>query len=328
MQRRDLVALLAGGALAWPRAAHPQQRPKVPIIGALWHAENAEGEPGRLEALRAGLNDQGYVDGGNIRIIDTYAAEQYERFYTNAVELTKIPVDVLVALTKAAAVGAQRATTTIPIVFISVPDPVGSGLVPNLARPGRNITGFANIGIDISGKKLDMLRELTGATRFGLLLNGNDQEIANQSRATFQASAVALNVELHVSEVVTPDEIDTAFDSFVNQKVGGVVLQVDPMLFNERKRIARLGITLRLPTLGHVEELADDGVLMTYGASVVLMMRRAGNYVGRILKGTPPGELPVEQPTKIDLVVNLKTAQAIGLTIPRSLLLFADRVIE
>jgi putative ABC transport system substrate-binding protein len=293
----------------------------------LWHAENAEGEIGRVEALRRGLEDFGRIDGRNIRVIDTFAAEQYERFDTNAANLVAMPVDLLFAHTQPAAMAAHRATDRIPIVFTWVPDPVQSGLVASLNRPGGNITGFSNVAVDLSGKKLQMMKEATGSSRLGFLANGNDSNVASRSAQALKSAAASLEIDLEVVQVRGADEIDQAFEQFARQGLAGVITQPDGLFFNERKRIARLALERRMATLGHVEELADDGFLMTFGPSGVLMIRHAATYVDRILSGIAPAELPVELPTKIDLVINTRTAKALGLAISPALLIAAERVI-
>jgi putative ABC transport system substrate-binding protein len=329
MRRREFMAGFGcvAASATWPLAALAQQARKIPVVGVLWHAENAEGEIGRLEALRRGLEEFGRFEGKNIKIIDTFAAEQYERFDINAASLVAVPVDLLFAHTQPAAMAAHRATDKIPIVFTWVPDPVQIGLVASLNRPGGNITGFSNVAVDLSGKKLQILKEVTGSSRLAFLANGNDANVASRSAQALKAAAVSLGIELHVIEVRGANEIDTAFDDFARQGASGVITQPDALFFNERKRIAKLAIARKMATLGHVEELADDGFLMTFGPSGVLMIRHAASYVDKILGGTAPGELPVELPTKIDLVINNETARALGLAIPPALLVGAERVI-
>jgi putative tryptophan/tyrosine transport system substrate-binding protein len=222
---------------------------------------------------------------------------------------------------------AHRATDKIPIVFTWVPDPVQIGLVASLNRPGGNITGFSNVAVDLSGKKLQMMKEVTGSSRLGFLANGNDANVASRSAQALKAAAVSLAIALHVIEVRGAGEIDAAFDDFARQGIGGVITQPDALFFNERKHIAKLAIERRMATLGHVEELADDGFLMTLGPSGVLMIRHAATYVDKIFNGTPPGELPVELPTRIDLVINNNTASKLGLTISPALLVAAERVV-
>lgn len=327
--RREFIPLLGGLAWAsiWPLPGNAQEKAKIPIVGVLWHAENAAGEPNRLEALRAGLAENGWIDGKNIKVIDTFAAEKFERFYTNAESLVNTPVDVLFAHTQPAAVAAARATKTIPIVFTWVPDPVQLGLIQSLSRPGGNLTGLSNVAVDLSGKKLQMLKEFTGSSRLGFLANGNDANMAGRSTELLKIAAAELRIEFYANQVLEPEQIRPAFDEFARQKVGGVITQPDSLFFNERGDIAKLAIERQIGTLGHVEEPADAGFLMTYGPSAVLMIRRAAAlYVSKILKGTPPAEIPVELPTKIDLVINESTSKALGLTIPPTLLVGAERI--
>jgi putative ABC transport system substrate-binding protein len=329
MRRREFIAGVgyAAASASWPLAARAQQAKKLPIVGVLWHAEDAEGEIGRVEALRRGLEEFGRVEGKNIKIIDTYAAEQYERFDVNAVRLAAMPVDILFAHTQPAAMAAHRATDKIPIVFTWVPDPVQIGLVASLNRPGGNITGFSNVAVDLSGKKLQMMKEVTASSRLGFLANGNDANVASRSTQALKAAAASLAIELQVIEVRGANEIDPAFDDFARQGVSGVITQPDALFFNERKHIAKLAIDRKMATLGHVEELADDGFLMTLGPSGVLMIQHAASYVDKILNGTPPGELPVELPTRIDLVINTQTAGKLGHTVPPALFVAAERVV-
>jgi putative ABC transport system substrate-binding protein len=328
MRRREFVALLAGAAAAWPLPASAQQINKLPKIGVLWHADNAEQEAPYLTPLQQSLSNLGYVDGRNMRLLNTYAAERYERFNSNAAELAKIPVDVLVAVTRPAAFAAQKATTTIPIVFILVPDPVRSKLVNSLSRPGGNITGLTQLAFELSGKRLDLFKEATGLSSVALLVNSSDQEAANLSIAEFRDAAARLNVDLHVIEVKKPEDIEGAFDAIAKQGLRGALTVLDAMLFNERKRIARLAIERRVGLMGHIGEMTVDGLLISYAANYPNLFRRAGIYVDKILKGEKPGEIPVEQPTKFELIINLNTAKALGLEIPPTLVARADEVIE
>jgi putative tryptophan/tyrosine transport system substrate-binding protein len=321
------IKVIAASAAAWPIAAYAQQS-KIPIVGILWHAGNREEDGDRLEVLEQGLADLGYIRGQNITLVHTFASEEYDRFTNNAVELTKLPADVLVAVTQPALMGALRATTTIPIVFLFVSNPVESKLVTSIARPGGNITGLSNIAVDLSGKKLQFLREATGMSRLALLTNTSDREIAERTITAFQASSAPLDISLQVAEVKKSDDLERAFDLMGKIGVGGVVLQVDSMFLNERKQIAKLARERRLATMGLAEEMAQDGLTMSYGLNPFTAVRRAATYVDKILKGTKPGDLPIEQPTKVDFVINLKTAKEIGLNVPATLLVLADRVIE
>jgi len=200
--------------------------------------------------------------------------------------------------------------------------------VTSLSRPGGNITGLSNVAVDLSGKKLQFLKEATGTSRLALLTNTSDREIAKRTVAAFQASSEPLNISLQLAEVQKPDDLEQAFDLIGKMGVGGVVLQVDSMFLNERKQIANLARERRLATMGLVEEMAQDGLTMSYGPNPFTAVRRAATYIDKILKGMKPGDLPIEQPTKIDFVINLKTAKEIGLNLPSTLLALADRVIE
>jgi ABC-type uncharacterized transport system substrate-binding protein len=322
-KRREFITLL-GGAVAWPFAARAHPPNKNPKIGVLWHAGNADEEAYYIPPLLEGLAAHGYIDGRNATVLSTFAAEQYERFNSNAVELTKIPVDVLVAVTRPAALAAQRA----PIIFILVPDPVGSNLVKSLQKPGGNITGFTQIGFELSGKRLEIFKEITGLSRMALLANVSDPDSARLNFEEFQIAAHALRVSLDVIEVRKPDELDGAFNVIVQKGLGGVITLIDPMFFNERRRLAQLATTRRIAVMGHIGEMTKDGLLMSYAAHYPTMFRRVGIYVDKVLKGEKAADLPVEQPTRFGLVINLKTAKAIGLTIPESFLLRADEVIE
>jgi putative ABC transport system substrate-binding protein len=328
IRRREFTALLGGAAASWPLLARAQQINKLPKIGVLWHADNAEQEAPYLTPFQQSLSNLGYIDGRNMRLLNTYAAERYERFNSNAAELAKIPVDVLVAVTRPAAFAAQKATTTIPIVFILVPDPVRSKLVNSLSRPGGNITGLTQLAFELSGKRLDLFKEATGLSSVALLVNSSDQETANLSIEEFRDAASRLKVDLHVIEVKKPEDIEGAFDTIARQGLRGAVTVLDAMLYNERKRIARLAIERRVGVMGHIGEMTFDGLLISYAANYPNLFRRAAIYVDKIVKGEKPGEIPVEQPTKFELLINLKTAKTLGLEIPPTLLARADEVIE
>jgi putative ABC transport system substrate-binding protein len=328
MRRRDFITLVGGIAVGWPLAAHAQRSDRIPIIGVLWHARDAEQENGRVEVLERGLADLGWVVGKNVKVVHTFAGEDYSRFAGNAAGLAKLPVDIIVAVTRPAALAAKTATTKIPIVFLFVFNPVESQLVESLNRPGGNLTGLSNISVDLSGKKLEFLNEATGVARVALLTNTSDWEVANRTVAAFRASADILKITLTVFDAPTANDIEGAFDAIAQSGVRGVVLQVDSMFLVERKRIAQLALSRRLAIMSFSEELAEDGVMMSYGPNPFTAVRRAATYVDKILKGTEPADLPVEQPTKVDIVINAGTAKQLGFTMPASLLVFADRVID
>jgi len=328
MGRRDFVAVLGGAAaqVAWPISAHAQQSKQIPRIGVLWHAGNEDEEALYLGAVRQGFTDIGYVEGKNYVLENRFAAEQYERFDALAAELIKANVDMLVAVTLQAARAAQRATTEIPVVFVVVSDPVGFKLVDSLARPGGNITGLANVSFDLSGKRLELFKEVSGLSQVALLANAH---FPMTQRLLEDHSTAARSLGLTVQEVQasTPDDIEPAIRGVKNQGAGLVVLP-DSMLFNERKRIAELALKYGMPSVAFNAEMADAGILLSYGASFLVQFRRVAVYVHKILKGAKPADLPIEQPVQLELIINSKTAKALGLNIAPSLFARADRVIE
>ena len=308
------------------RAEHAR---RIPRVGVLWHAGSPEEEAIYLAALRAGFNDLGYVEGKTVTLENRFAAEQYERFQSLAAELVALKVDVLVAVTRPAAVAAQRETATIPVVFISVPDPIGSKLVHTLAKPGGNVTGLSNMAADLNAKRLELFKEaVPGLSRVALLVNPSDPEVTRQTVEALRAGAAPLNLSVQPFEVREPGELDRVFSAITRDPASGVTIQVDPMLFNERGQIAELALARGLPTMSFNADMAAAGCLMSYGPNYPAMFRRAAVYVDRILKGAKPADLPIEQPTQFEFVINLKTAKALGVTIPPSMLMRADKVIE
>jgi putative ABC transport system substrate-binding protein len=280
-----------------------------------------------FDAFRAGLRDLGYVEGQNITIEYRLAAGDFSRLPAMAGELVRLPVDVIVIAggTNVAQI-AQAATRTIPIVGALGPDPVAAGLAASLARPGANVTGFSGFGVELSGKRLQLLKETFPAiSRLAVLWSPSDRTL--NRRATEEAARV-LGVELRTIEVAAPDQIPAEFETAAAGGAEALVVLPDPMFWNERARIVALAAKHRLPAIYAEREYVDDGGLLFYGRSITDMFRRAATYVDKILKGAKPGDTPIEQPTTFELVVNLKTAQALGLTIPRSILARADEVIE
>jgi putative ABC transport system substrate-binding protein len=309
--------------------ARAQKVKTTPVVGILWHAGSEREEAIFLDAFRRGLRDLGYAEGRNITLVNTYAGEQYERFASNAADLVAQKVDVLVAVTRPAALAAQRATKIIPIVAVVVPDPVASGLVASLARPGGNITGLSNMGVDLSAKRMELLKEaISGLRRVVLLVNPGDSELARQFVADSRAAAALLQIEVQVIDVRAPEDLEPAFAKILPTERTGVIVNNDPMLLNERGRIADLALARNLPTMVFMGPMASAGGLMSYGPNIPEIFRRSASLVDKILKGAQPADLPVEQPTKFELVVNLKTAKALGITVPPSLLARADEVIE
>jgi putative ABC transport system substrate-binding protein len=330
MRRREFMAFLGGAAVVWPHGAIAQRAGRItPRVGVLWHAGNEEEEAIYLGAFRQGLRDLGYVEGKNIALENRFAAEQYDRFSSLAAELIGIKVDVLVAVTVPAALAAQGATTTIPVVFILVPDPVGIGLVKSLAHPGGNVTGLSQTAFDIAAKKLELFKEaIVDLSRVAFFVNPGNRAVAQRYVEVTQAGAGPLSVIVRPVEVRAPDELKRAFSAITQDGVHGVVVMPDGMFFNERRRIAELSLEHRLPTMMFNKETVQAGGLMSYGPSTLALFRRAAAYIDKILKGAKPSDLPVEQPTQFELIINLKTAKALGLTVPPSLLARADEVIE
>ena len=323
MERRTFMTLVSGGLLAAPLATEAQQARKVPRVGVL-AGQSAEISPPIL-TLREGLRELGYVEGQNIAIEWRWAHGKDERFPDLAAELVSLKVDIIVAPTTASAQAAQRATKTIPIVMGFVTDPVALGLVANLARPDGNITGLGVPTPEIAGKRLQLLREVAPTVARIAVLSDPSQPA--DLRGT-EAAAQALGVQLQVWKVRSGGELDRAFAAIARERAAGIIILGSTTLFAYRARIAQLAVRHRLPTSAWARELTEAGCLMSYGPNLPDVVRRAAYFVDKILKGAKPGDLPIEQPTKFDLVINLKTAKALGLTIPPSLLGRADEVIQ
>ncbi len=329
MTRRDLITLLGGVLAALPHIAHAQPVRRTPRIGVLWHAASAEEEATYLGALRQGLIDLGYFEGRTITLENRFPAERPERFMSMAVELATSKVDVLVAVTRLAALAAQRATTTIPVVFVVVPDPVGSKLVNSLARPGGNITGLTNIAAELNAKRLEYLKEAMPALkRVALLVNANDPDGSRRYIDESEAAATVLGLILQPVETRSLEDLERAFDTIVKARLQAVVVPADGLFFQGRAVIAKSALARRLPAIVYSRETLEAGALMSYGPSHLAIFRRAAFYIDKLLKGAQPSELPVEQPTTFEFLVNLKTARGLAFTVPKSLLQRANSVIE
>ena len=327
MRRRDFITLL-GAAGMWPRAARAQQAPTA-VIGFLGLTSQSAWAKFVL-ALQSGLAETGYVEGRNLRIEYRWADGHYDRLPAMAADLVRRKVDVIVTIAPPATLAAKAATTTIPIVFFMGSDPVQHGVVASLNRPGGNITGVTVLANEIGVKRLELLREIAPASVTAgviALLRNPTNHAEPDTRAAHKAAAV-VGQELAVVNASTDQEIDAAFEGFPRQRIAGVLINPDPFLLRERDRIAALAMHHRLPTIFHVREAVVAGGLMSYGASFADAHRQAGVYVGRILNGEKPGDLPVPQASKFELVINLKTAKALGLTVPLTLQASADEVIE
>jgi putative tryptophan/tyrosine transport system substrate-binding protein len=328
MKRRAFMTLLGGMVAAWPLVARGQP-PRLRTIGVLWHAANAEEEAVYLGALRQGLADFGYVEGQNIILENRFPAEKWERFLSLATELVQLKPDLMVAVSRPAAIAAQRATSAIPIVFSVVPDPVGDKLVESLARPGKNITGLSNMALDLSAKRIELLKDMVpGLSRVALLVNAGDPEGARRYVRESQAAATPLGIKVEPVEIRGLGEMPSAFSRIDQLNVNGLVGTADSLFTVERKNIIQLAIERHLPMMMHSRETAQSGALMSYAPSYVLMLRRTAIYVDKILKGVKPADLPVEQPTKFEFIINLQTAKMLGLTVPPTLLARADELIE
>jgi len=327
MNRRTFIANLGFGLLAAPLAAEAQQPGNVPRVGILLLSDASKQTVGN--PFREGLRELGYVEGRTIAIEYRVAEGKEERFPDLASELVHLKVDVIFAAVAAAVRAAQRATTSIPIVTV-VNDPVGAGFVASVARPGGNVTGLSMMSPEVVGKQLELLREVVPKlSRVAVLANPANPGSAPQLRNA-QVVARALGMRLQLLEARSPSEIDGAFAAITKERAGALIVLVDPTLARpaQRERIAALAARRRLPTVFALKLHVDAGGLMSYGADIFYLYRRTAIYVDKILKGAKPSDLPIEQATKFELTINLKTAKTLGLSIPQSLLQRADHVIE
>ena len=328
LKRREFITLLGGAVGVWPLAAPAQQRP-TPVVGYL--SGGAPGPPFTtfLAAFRQGLGETGYVEGQNVAIEYRWAEGHYDRLPGLAADLVDHKVDLIAASGgDLAALAAKGATSTIPIVFTSGDDPAETGLVASLARPGGNLTGFSLLVVELHAKRLELISELVpNAKVIALLVNPNSPQTVRVVRAMHEAARIK-GVKLEVIQAVTESEIDTAFASLSRLQAGAVVQQADPFFLNRRNQLALLAVRHAVPAIYESRPFVEAGGLMSYGASFPEMYRQIGAYAGRILKGEKPADLPVMRPTKLNLVINLTAARAIGRSIPESFLVRADQVIE
>ena len=325
MDRRAFLGTLAGGLLTTRLAAEAQPRPRVARV-ALLDGGNLESH--LWQAMRDGLRELGYVEGQNLIIEFRSAAGQFDRIPEILAELIRLHVDVIVTIGDPVVSAAKQATSTIPIVIAGAGDPVGRGFVASLARPGGNITGVSNLAVALTGKWLELAKEVVPRiSRVAILRNGG-----NPTHALFwaeaQTAAHGMALTVYSAEVRSPGEFEHALASMAQAGVGAVVVLADPMLGSHRMRLAELSVKHRLPSISPFREAAASGGLISYGPSLRANFRRAATYVDRILKGAKPADLPVEQPTKFELAINLKTAKTLGLVIPPSVLGRADEIIQ
>jgi putative ABC transport system substrate-binding protein len=324
MRRREFLTLL-GSATAWPIAARAQ-RSGLPVIGLLI-SESADEYASRLPAFRQGLTDSGYVEGKNVTIEYRWADGRYDRLPALAAELVRRRVTVIVANTPAAQ-AAKAATGMIPIVFSSAADPVELGLVGGLARPGGNVTGVTNLSVELEPKRLELLHELVpGADPIGVLVNPTNRNAGSYLRG-IQAAAATLDLKLHILQASTIQDIDTVFASLTQLRLGGLVIGTDPFFYGRSEQLGALSLRYAMPAIYSVRDFAAAGGLISYGDSLTTSYHLVGIYTGRVLNGEKPADLPVQQATKVEMTINLKTAKALGITMPLPLLGRADEVIE
>jgi putative tryptophan/tyrosine transport system substrate-binding protein len=326
MRRREFITLLSGAALTWPRAARALE-PATPAIGFVGSSLR-DASANRIAAFRQGLAETGYVEGGNVTIEHRWAEGHYDRLPALANDLVRRQVAMIFAAQHNSALAAKAATATIPVVFLTGADPVVSGLVANFNRPAGNVTGVSMFSADLDAKRLGLLHDLVPDTKtIAALVNPSNASATHQSRKLIDAAG-ALGLQLHLLEASSERDFETAFATLVQMRAGGLAVAADPFFASEREQLVGLAARHKLPAVYEWRDFAEAGGLMSYATSLMSSFRQAGVYTGRILKGEKAGELPVVQPTKFELVINLKTAKALGLAVSDKLLALADEVIE
>jgi ABC-type uncharacterized transport system substrate-binding protein len=324
MRRREFITLV-GSAVAWPLGAHAQQ--KIPRIGFMGNSTAAL-ETNLVDAFREGLRELGYEEGRNIAIEYRWADGNYDRFPTLAEELIAAKVDAIVTAGTPAALAVKRTTTTVPLVMVAVGDPIGTGLVSSLARPGGNLTGLSSIAPDLEGKRLQLLREVVPAlSHVAMFVNSlNPFHVSSMKQARAAAQAMGIKLQLH--DIPKSEDLDDAFAAIRKERPDALLILADRVFLHNRQRMMDFTNEQRLPNVNAYKELVEVGGLMSYGPSYEDMHKRAAIYVDKILKGTKPADLPIEQPSKFTFIVNLKAAKALGVTVPSQLLGLADQLIE
>ena len=326
--RRRLVLALMAGALTAPFASFAQQPAKIARIGFL-HPASSQVLSTRLQAFRDGLRELGYVEGKNLQLEVRWGEGKLERLPTLADELVQAKVDVIVAATSPSVVAARQATQTVPIVMPVSSDPVGDGLVASLARPGGNITGLSLMAPELGQKRLQLLQETFPKVSRAVAVLWNPAYVGMRARfEQAQVAAPAAGLTVRSVEVRDTHELDVAFEAIIREHPDGLLLLADPFTFSQRARIVEFGAEQRLPVIYESSDFVDVGGLISYGPNINDMYRRSATYVDKILRGAKPADLPVEQPTKFEMAVNLRAAKALGIKFPESILLRADKVIE
>ena len=325
MRRRDFIIVIGRAAVAWPVGVHAQH--KIPRIGFMGNSTAAL-ETNLVDAFREGLRELGYEEGRNIAIEYRWADGNYDRFPTLAEELIAARVDAIVTAGTPAALAVKRATTTVPLVMVAVGDPIGTGLVPSLARPGGNLTGLSSIAPDLEGKRLQLLREVVPAlSHVAMFVNSlNPFHVSSMKQARAAAQAMGIKLQLH--DIPKSEDLDDAFAAIRKERPDALLILADRVFLHNRQRMMDFTNEQRLPNVNAYKELVEVGGLMSYGPSYEDMHKRAAIYVDKILKGTKPADLPIEQPSKFTFIVNLKAAKALGVTVPSQLLGLADQLIE
>jgi putative tryptophan/tyrosine transport system substrate-binding protein len=326
VRRREFITLMGASMAAWPRAARTQQ-PAMPVIGFLLGA-SPEAYTSRITAFRQGLKEAGYVEGHNVAIEYRWAEGHYDRLPALAADLVRRQVAEIVTVGTPAALAAKAASSTIPIVILVGIDPVQLDLVASLNRPGGNVTGLAGLTLEVEAKRLEVLHELLRTSAAVALLVNPNNPVTEPETKGMRDAARSLGLQLHVLDASTEVEIDAAFEKLIELRAGGLVVSVDAFLTSQRAQIVALAARHAVPAIYGVREFAAAGGLMSYGTDIAGAYRQVGTYAGKILKGTKPADLPVQQVARVEFVINLQTAKTLGLTFPITLLGRADEVIE